>query len=171
MAAAIVQPVQEEASHVAMVPHRVVSATLRPLVVPLGYTASSRRTQPGPSIGYDSSTSSITLAATQSMVVMKVGEAVGMGWGLRPTTAAVETAVARLPHVVGSLLHCPEHRTHPGLPILHPTGTRPTLTMRLGICAHRVASDGALPAYLVTAHTRTCQFRSLFALFYRLADV
>lgn len=29
MAAATVQPVQEEASHVAMVPHRIVSATLR----------------------------------------------------------------------------------------------------------------------------------------------
>lgn len=59
----------------------------------------------------------------------------------------------------------------PRLPILHSTGRRPTLTMRLGICAHRVASGGALPAYLVAAQTRTCQFRSLFALFYRLADI
>ncbi len=103
------------------------------------------------------------------MVVMKVGgEAVGMGWGSRPT--AVATAVARPPHVVGSLLHCPEHRILPGLPTLHSTGTRPTLTMRREICVHRVALGGALAAYLVTAHTRTRQFHNLFALFNHLTD-
>jgi hypothetical protein len=59
----------------------------------------------------------------------------------------------------------------PGVPTLHWTGRRPTLTMRRETCVHRVAMGGAVPVYLVTAHARTCQFHNLFALFYRLTDV
>jgi hypothetical protein len=102
------------------------------------------------------------------MVVMKFGEAVGMGWGSRPTTAAVATAVARLHTARRWFL-----AALPGTQDTPRTANPPFDRNKtyFNNAARNMRTPCGHPACLVTAHRGTCQFHNLFALFYRLTDV